>query len=82
MFSKRGGEGEGNAPIVDMHKNITLEAEDPGQKVNKHERGNSTPETTPRSQVTDRCNLGTLLYKIKFKWEKPLNRTELRLEGK
>jgi hypothetical protein len=65
-----------------MHKNITVEAEDPERKVDKHERGNSTPETTPRSQVTDLCNLGALLYQIKCKWEKQLHRTELRLEGK
>ena len=66
MFFTR-GERQGNSPIVEMHKNITVEAEDPAQEVDKHERGSSTPETTPRSQVTDLCNLGTLLYKIKCK---------------
>jgi len=63
VFSTR-GEGEGNSPIVEMHKNIRVEAEDPEQKVDRHERGNRTTETTSRSQVTDLCNLGALLYKI------------------
>jgi hypothetical protein len=74
-----GGEGEGNSPIVEMHKNITVEAEDSEQEVDKHERGNSTPEATHRSRVTDLCNLGILAYKIKCKWEEQLNRTELSL---
>jgi hypothetical protein len=72
-------EGEGKSPIVEMHKNIAVEAEDPEQKVDKHERGNSIPEATHRSQVTYLCNLGTLAYKIKCKWEEQLNRTELSL---
>jgi hypothetical protein len=65
-----------------MHKNIMVETEVPEQEVDKHKRGNSTPVTTPRSQVTDLYNLGALIYKIKCKWEKKLNGTELRLEGK
>jgi hypothetical protein len=44
------GEGEGNSPIVGMHKKMTVEAEDPEQEVDKHEQGNSTPGNY--SQVT------------------------------
>ena len=51
MFSMR-GEGEGKSPIVETHKNVTVEEEDPEQEVGKYERGNSTPETTPRSKIT------------------------------
>ena len=73
------GERRGNSSIVGMHKNIMVEAEDPEQEVDKHERGNSAMETTPK--VTVLCNLGALLYKIKCKWETQLNRTALRVEG-
>ena len=47
MFSTR-GERQGNSAIVEMHKNKMVEAEDPEQEVDKHERGNSTTETTPK----------------------------------
>jgi hypothetical protein len=42
---------EGKSPIAEMHKNITVEAEDPEQEVNKHERETITPEATHRSQI-------------------------------
>jgi hypothetical protein len=42
---------EGKSPIVEMHKNITVGAEDPEQEVNKHERENITPEATHSSQI-------------------------------
>jgi hypothetical protein len=46
------GEVEGKSSIVEIHKNVSVEEEDPEQEVDKHERGNSTPETTPGSKVT------------------------------
>jgi hypothetical protein len=36
VFSTR-GEGEGNSPLVEIHKNVRVEAEDPEQKVDMSE---------------------------------------------
>jgi hypothetical protein len=41
------GEEEEKSPIVEIHKNITVEAEDPEQEVDKQERGNSMRSYSP-----------------------------------
>jgi hypothetical protein len=54
--------------IVEMPRNAEVERLAPEQQMASRQRGHGTHEDTVRNP-TEQRNLGTLVYRIRFKWK-------------